>query len=246
MTALDNPRPVRIGVLVVPPIQLLDLSPVDLFDMLTKEYLQACNLPAPLIALGVPISITHISFAGANSIATCTANVGLRINAGLSDAGVKPGELDILLVPGTDPNTVPREEELDFMRKHVEAGVTLMTVCTGIFVAAYAGVLDGKKATGSRALVSMILKKKFPKVEWSEKRWVQDGKMWTSGGITNGQDMVAAYIRQRWPGPVANTVCAMADVGNRSAEYDNGSVKENAWWVWQIFRAWTMGFRKTK
>ena len=58
--------------------------------------------------------------------------------------------------------------------------------------------------------------------------------------------MVAAYIRQRWPGPVANAVCAMADVGNRSAEYDNGSVKENAWWVWQIFRAWTMGFRKTK
>jgi len=34
--------------------------------------------------------------------------------------------------------------------------------------------------------------------------------------------MVAAYIRQRWPGPVANSVCAMADVGNRSAEYDNG------------------------
>jgi len=183
MTALDNPKPVRIGVLVVPPIQLLDLSPVDLFDMLTKEYLQACNLPAPLIALGVPISITHISFAGANSIAACTANVGLRINAGLSNAGVKPGELDILLVPGTDPNTVPREEELDFMRKHVEAGVTLMTVCTGIFVAAYAGVLDGKKATGSRALVSMILKKKFPKVEWSEKRWVQDGKIWTSGKL---------------------------------------------------------------
>ena len=183
MTALDNPKPVRIGVLVVPPIQLLDLSPVDLFDMLTKEYLQACNLPAPLIALGVPISIMHISFAGANSIAACTANVGLRINAGLSDAGVKPGELDILLVPGTDPNTVPREEELDFMRKHVEAGVTLMTVCTGSFVAAYAGVLDGKKATGPRALVSMILKKKFLKVEWSEKRWVQDGKMWTSGKL---------------------------------------------------------------
>ncbi|OCL03526.1 PfpI endopeptidase-like protein [Glonium stellatum] len=245
MTAMDSSKPVRIGVFVVPPIQLLDFSPVDLFNMLTKEYLTACNLPSPLVALAIPISITYISFDGANSIAPCTANVGLRINAGLSDAGVQPGELDILLIPGPDPNMIPREEELEFVRKHVAAGVTLMTVCTGVFVAGYSGVLDGKKVTGPRQIVSMMLKK-FPKAEWSEKRWVQDGKIWTSGGITNGQDMVAAYIRQRWPGPVTAVVCEMADIGSRDMEYNNGSTKDNAWWIWQIFRAWTMGFWKTK
>lgn len=35
-------------------------------------------------------------------------------------------------------------------------------------------------------------------------------------GITNGQDMMAAYIRDTWPGPVANAVLAIADVGGRS------------------------------
>ena len=43
------------------------------------------------------------------------------------------------------------------------------------------------------------------------------------GGVTNGQDMVAAYIRSKWPGPTAETALAIADVGDRSQEY--GSTK---------------------
>ena len=50
--------------------------------------------------------------------------------------------------------------------------------------------------------------------------------------------MVAAYIRETWPGPTAEAVLAMADVGGRSAEYDTGKGRDNAWWVWQILRAW--------
>ena len=56
--------------------------------------------------------------------------------------------------------------------------------------------------------------------------------------------MVAAYIRERWGGPLAETVCAMADVGDRGAEYPNGTAKENAWWVWQILKAWVRGLGK--
>lgn len=56
--------------------------------------------------------------------------------------------------------------------------------------------------------------------------------------------MVAAYIRERWGGPLAETVCAMADVGDRGAEYPNGTAKENAWWVWQILKAWVSGLGK--
>ena len=62
------------------------------------------------------------------------------------------------------------------------------------------------------------------------------------GGITNGQDMVAAYVREKWPGPLSDTVCAMADVGDREVEYKNGTVKENSWWLWLILRAWGRSF----
>lgn len=62
-------------------------------------------------------------------------------------------------------------------------------------------------------------------------------------GITNGQDMVAAYIRESWPGPAANAVLAMADVGGRSVEYDNSRAVEGAWFGWQVLKALVMGKR---
>ena len=57
-------------------------------------------------------------------------------------------------------------------------------------------------------------------------------------------DMVAAYIRETWPGPTAEAVLAMADVGHRQAEYDSGQARENLWWLWQILRAWFRGSSK--
>jgi hypothetical protein len=53
--------------------------------------------------------------------------------------------------------------------------------------------------------------------------------------------MVAAYIHTTWPGPLAETVCAMADVGGRGQDYKNTTASENAWWLWQIVKAWTKG-----
>lgn len=51
-------------------------------------------------------------------------------------------------------------------------------------------------------------------------------------------DMVAAYIRETWPGPTAEAVLAMADVGDRGPKYPSGQASENVWWLWQILRAW--------
>ena len=59
-----------------------------------------------------------------------------------------------------------------------------------------------------------------------------------AAGVTNGNDMVAAYIRETWPGPTAEAALAMADVGDRGQGYRIGQARDNAWWVWQIFRAW--------
>ncbi|KAF2175714.1 class I glutamine amidotransferase-like protein [Zopfia rhizophila CBS 207.26] len=241
-------KPLRIGILIVPPIQLLDIAPVDLFAMLSKEYLQICNLPAPLVSLGIPmdhLEFIYIAESGPNTIAQTTPNLGLQINVGLDDPKVAPGTLDILLIPGPDPNIVPPEVVLQFVREHVRKGVELLTICTGIFVAGYAGVLDGKRATGAREIIP-LLKQKFPKVEWEIKRWTFDGKIWTAAGITNGQDMVAAYLRNRWPGRLSETVIAMADVGGRGQEYPTGDARNSAWWVFNIFRTWVGGLIKRK
>lgn len=172
--------PIHISVLLLPPVQILDVSPIDLFGMLTKEYLSACRLPAPLVAGSVPISITYVSEAGPNTTAECTANAGLRVTASLGDKIAGPKKTQILLIPGPDPAAVPSESVKAFVKRHVEEGTTVMTVCTGVFVAGYAGVLDGRRATGPRALLPE-LRRKFPRAKWEDRRWVSDGNVWCSG-----------------------------------------------------------------
>lgn len=64
----------HVAVLLIPPVQFLDTSPVDLFDMLSEEYLTACKLPAPLAALGLDVVINYVSESGAGTMAELTAN----------------------------------------------------------------------------------------------------------------------------------------------------------------------------
>jgi transcriptional regulator GlxA family with amidase domain len=174
--------PVHIGVLIVPPIQLLDVAPIDLFAMMTTEYFEACHLPQSLLDTSIPTSDLTITYISADpaTLAPTTASLGLGINTGLDDPAVAPGKLDILLIPGPPPGMHIEEPVLDFVRAHVGKGVDLLTICTGIFVAAAAGVLDGKHASGPRGLTD-ILTKSHPKVKWEDKRWWNDGRVWTSG-----------------------------------------------------------------
>ena len=55
--------------------------------------------------------------------------------------------------------------------------------------------------------------------------------------------MVAAYIRNKWPGPTAEAVLAMADVGDRPQEYGSSKAGNNAWWLWQVVRAWMFPYK---
>ena len=62
-----------------------------------------------------------------------------------------------------------------------------------------------------------------------------------TGGVTNGLDMVAAYLKEKYPGSLSDTVCALADVGDRGQEYTTGAVTEKSRWIWNILRAWMKG-----
>lgn len=66
------------------------------------------------------------------------------------------------------------------------------------------------------------------------------------GGITNGQEMVAAYLRDTLPGPVTEAVIVMADVGDKGINYTKNKTSETVWWLWQILRALSFGNGKSK
>lgn len=245
------PKPTtRIGVLLIDTVQLLDLSAIDLFGMLSQSYISDLKLPSSLKAGVVPMEILYVSEAGPNTLHECTAKAGLRVDASISDKICVPpkkgGEktLDILLIPGPDPWLYKPTGALNgFLKGHFDSGTDVLVVCTGVYPAGHSGILKGKRVTGPRALVPE-LKKIFPEVTWEDKRWVSDGNLWSSGGVTTGQDMVAAYIREKWPGPTAEAILAIAEVGERPQEYGSSKASSNAWWLWTVVRAWAFPYKK--
>ncbi len=178
---MSSPQSLQVGVLLTSTVQLLDVSPVDLFGMLTREYLTACKLPAPLIALGISVDIHYIAQGGPHTLQECTANAALRVTASLTDQAVSSGKLDVLMIPGPDPSAITSEESKAFIAEHYDKGKKILSVCTGIFPVASSGILKRKRASGPRAFISS-LKASFPDTAWdSTRRFVRDGNIWTSG-----------------------------------------------------------------
>jgi hypothetical protein len=58
--------------------------------------------------------------------------------------------------------------------------------------------------------------------------------------------MVAAYIREKFPGPAAEAAVNMADVGEKGIEYSKSKPRETLWWLWQILKSLTVGNGKPK
>ena len=56
--------------------------------------------------------------------------------------------------------------------------------------------------------------------------------------------MAAAYVRDKWPGPTAEAMLAMAEVGDRRQEYGSSKAGDNAWWLWTVVRAWMFPYKK--
>ncbi|KAI9725327.1 MAG: hypothetical protein M1828_003342 [Chrysothrix sp. TS-e1954] len=230
---MASTKSLHVAVLLVSKVQLLDLASVDLFHMLSQEYLRSSDMPTALISSGIEhLKISYVSACTASSSgpaqAPLTASISVPVTASLRDANVQPGRVDVLLIPGPEPSYVPTNEEKNFVRGHFAAENTaVLTVCTGGFVAAHAGILDGRNCTGVRALLPQ-LRKIAPHATFDgSRRWVKDGDLWTSGGITNGLDMVSAFLRERWPGILSDTVCAMAEVGDRPEIYALGNNTES-------------------
>jgi transcriptional regulator GlxA family with amidase domain len=106
--------------------------------------------------------------------------------------------LDIVLLGAHNPvmHTLT-EAELAYLRKSYEQCSAFITVCAGMLQAQEAGILAGKTATAPKFLIDQ-LKKEDPRTKWVEKRYVKDGKLWTSGALFNGVDLMRAFILDTW------------------------------------------------
>ncbi|QRV82722.1 hypothetical protein RhiJN_10737 [Ceratobasidium sp. AG-Ba] len=84
----------------------------------------------------------------------------------------------------------------DFIAKQVPHAKYIMTVCTGSWLLSGCGILDGKRATTNKFTFNEVKSKTSPTIKWVPKaRWVVDGNVWTSSGVTAGQDMALEFLK---------------------------------------------------
>lgn len=121
-----------------------------------------------------------------------TCSKGLSINPHVSFADCPP--LDYLLVPGGQGTRteVSNPVLIDFISAQARNCKAVLSVCTGSFVLHAAGLLSDKKATTHWNSLERL--RALGDVEVIEQRFVQDGDVWSSAGVSAGTDMMLAFI----------------------------------------------------
>ncbi len=138
---------------------------------------------------------------------------------GLALAGVTPlperlGEGAIVVVPGVmksakDYRRPEARKSADWLAQVVGPGQLLCTVCSGAFLAAQAGLLDGRSCTTHHTLTERLARE-HPRAKVLENRiFVRDGNLLTSAGVTAGVDLALHLISEMAGAQVAVDVARL-------------------------------------
>ncbi|GJL62560.1 MAG: thiazole biosynthesis protein ThiJ [Nitrospirales bacterium] len=126
------------------------------------------------------------------SVGPMTCANGLSINPHVSFADCP--WLDYLLVPGGQGTRqeVRNSVLIDFVANQAKTCTAVLAVCTGAFVLHTAGLLSGRKATTHCCSLDRL--RALGDITVIEDRYVQDGNVWTSAGVSAGIDLMLAFI----------------------------------------------------
>lgn len=163
----------RVGFLVVGDFQIMSCAAVAAFDV--------ANIFAGRRFYDVRTISEHGGIA--------RSSVGVAIEtARLS------GSYDTLLVAGPTAIEPSSKRVLAYLRREGASSRRVASICTGAFVLAEAGILDGRRAT-THWLYTRELQVRYPKVRVEGDRiFTHDGRVWTSAGMTAGIDLALALV----------------------------------------------------
>ncbi len=114
---------------------------------------------------------------------------------------------DIVIIPGwRDPDERPPEGLLRALRTASGTGATIASICSGVFVLAHAGLLDGRRAT-THWRHAERLARSFPDIDVdSDVLYVESGNIVTAAGSAAGLDMMIHLVRRDFGTSIANSV----------------------------------------
>ena len=112
-----------------------------------------------------------------------------------------------IVIPGWEGIDVPVPAALlDALRKARARGARLLSICSGSFVLAATGLLDGRRAT-THWRYADAFRERFPRVEVDANvLYVDEGGILTSAGSAAGLDLCLHLVRRDWGPAIANQV----------------------------------------
>lgn len=182
--------PLLVTVLVFPGVRLLDVTgPIEVFTAANE--------------FGGRYRLRLVSADGGE--VTTAAGTRLGVDMAVDEAR---GTSDVLVVPGGPEwdRLIKDDALLDHVRRlHADSRRTA-SVCTGAFLLAAAGLLDGHRATTHwRNADDLALR--FPEVQVEpDAIFVEDGRVVTSAGVSAGIDLSLALVEEHFGGEVARSV----------------------------------------
>ncbi|HFJ8953488.1 TPA: GlxA family transcriptional regulator [Serratia liquefaciens] len=141
---------------------------------------------APLYQMAIVTTQTHRVVHGSSGL-------NLLADHRLADLDTEVAR-DTIIVTGKGATEEESAFVVDWLRRAAPKARRVASVCGGAMLLAEAGLLDGRRATTHWRLLE-TLQARFPKVKVENGPiYVQDGAVWTSGGVSSGFDLTLALV----------------------------------------------------
>jgi transcriptional regulator GlxA family with amidase domain len=188
----------RIGFLVIPGFQAMYFAALSVFEF--------ANVSAGETLYDIEVLSEHGG--------PVPSSLGMRIET----APFGDPAFDTLIVVGSMDDTVMATPSvIDFILRARAASRRIASICTGAWLLAQAGILDGRRAT-THWLVAREVQRAYPKVRMEEDRiFIIDGTVWTSAGMSAGIDLALGMVEKDFGIELARSVAQKLVLYHRRA-----------------------------
>ena len=168
------------------------------------DILMHANLHLPM---GLDQPRYRVSIATTQAHQVIHGQSGLNLLADLKLAELDPrAAWDTIMITGRGDSVEERNMVVDFIKLAAPQARRVVSVCGAALLLAQAGLLDGRRATTHWRLLE-TLQSLYPRVQVEGgPLYIQDGAMWTSGGVSSGFDLTLALVEADFGFSVARDI----------------------------------------
>ena len=187
----------RIGLVLFPGVNVMSVAPIAVFETAN-------------VAMAEPVYGVRVLSERGGLVRT---SIGITM---ATEAFDEP-DFDTLIVGAATEVQVSSPGLLAFVRSALQVSRRVAAPCTGAFILAEAGLLEGRRAT-THWYFARDLQTRFPQVRVEEDRiFIIDGPIWTSAGMSAGLDLALAMVEKDLGVEIARSVAKKMVVYHRRA-----------------------------